>query len=407
MGLIYVLDKTFTIQGVIDEYVSAIWRPAYTAVGDFEIYMSASPESISLLRKDWFVVRAADVSVIDGVSTFRKVMQIKNLQLTTSVEDGDFYTVTGRELKYILHQRIVWKQTTLTGNAENAVRRLVNENAINPIDSNRIIPQLVLGAAGGLTDSIHKQVTGAHLDEAIIEICTACNYGWDIYISGGQMVLEVYRGQDRSYGQSALPYVVFSDDFENLYNTDYQLASEQFANTTLIGGEGEGSERIYSTVGAQNIGFDRFETFTDARDISKSIDNENELSDEDYLLLLQERGKERLATLAVVEGFSGEAFSDVSFKYEEDFFLGDVVTVINKYGFAQNVRVLSAIESDDDTGSKLLPQFASVGPAFGLLTINGNGILDFAGNITIDHEGILHAMQEPKLTDENILTWNE
>ena len=70
-----------------------------------------------------------------------------------------------------------------------------------------------------------------------------------------------------------------------------------------------------------------------------------------------ERGRENLAALSYTEGFSGEVLSDVAFKYGEDFFLGDVVTVINKYGIEKNVRVLSAIESEDENGTKLLPQF--------------------------------------------------
>ena len=72
-------------------------------------------------------------------------MIIKNLQLSTDIENGDFYCVTGRELKFLLHQRIVWKQTTLTGTAEDAIRRLINENAITPTDTKRVIPNLMLG----------------------------------------------------------------------------------------------------------------------------------------------------------------------------------------------------------------------------------------------------------------------
>ena len=53
----------------------------------------------------------------------------------------------------------------------------------------------------------------------------------------------------------------------------------------------------------------------------------------------------------------GEVLSDVAFKYLEDFNLGDVVTVINKYGINRAVRVVAAIESEDENGKKLLPQF--------------------------------------------------
>lgn len=357
MNNIYVLNKNFELQGIVDEYVSIIWRPSYSEVGDFEIYLGATDKAIGLLKENNYVVRSSDISVENGVATYEKVMIIKNIQLITDVENGDFLCVTGRELKYLLHQRIVWKQTTLTDTAENAIRQLVTENAITPTDSKRVIPNLVLGVLAGLPDSIEKQVTGAYLDEVINEICLAYNYGWDVFISGGKLVLVVYAGSDRSYGQTERPYVVFSDSFDNLYNTDYELNTETYANTTLVGGEGEGSERVYTTVGADNSGLERYETFTDARDLSSNKDSEDAIDSATYLKLLAERGRENLATLSYTEGFSGEVLSNVAYKYGEDFFIGDIVTVINKYGISKNVRVLSAIESEDDTGVKLLPQF--------------------------------------------------
>ena len=357
MNNIYVLNQNLELQGVIDDYTSIIWRPAYSEVGDFEIYLGATNKAVKLLQKNSYVVRSSDISVVNGTVNYKNVMIIKNIQLTTDVENGDFLTVTGRELKYLLHQRIVWKQTNLTGTAENAIRRLVTENAITPTDSNRVIPTLTLGVSAGLTHTIDKQVTGEYLDKAITEICTAYNYGWDISITNNRLVLVVYAGINRSYAQSDRPYVVFSDEFENLHDTQYQLSTEEYANTTLIGGEGEGLERIYVTVNSANKGLERYETFTDARDISRNKGSEDEIPLSTYNKLLTERGRENLATLAYTEGFTGEVLSNVAFKYGVDFFLGDVVTVINKYGIWKNVRVLSAIESEDESGVKLLPQF--------------------------------------------------
>lgn len=357
MNDVYVLNRNFELQGIIDEYVSLIWRPSYSDIGDFELYLEASDKAIALLQKNMYLVRSSDISVEGGITSYEKVMIIKNLQLITDVENGDFLTVTGRELKFILHQRIVWKQTNLTGTAENAIRRLVDENAINPTDTKRVIPNLALGVSAGLTDTIEKQVTGDYLDAVITEICTTYNYGWDIFVTNNTLVLVVYAGTDRSYGQTDRPYVVFSDEFENLYNSDYQLSTEEYANTALVGGEGEGLERVYTTVNNSNSGLDRYETFTDARDLSSNKDSEEAIDSATYLKLLAERGLENLATLAYTEGFSGEVLSDVAFKYGVDFFIGDIVTVINKYGIRQNVRVLSAIESEDESGVKLLPQF--------------------------------------------------
>ena len=359
MNDIYVLNSAdFSIEGVVDEYVSCIWRPSYSDIGDFELYVGATKKLLDLLQINRYLVRTTDISVDNqNKVSYQKVMIIKNIELITDVENGDFLSVTGRELKFILHQRIIWKQTNLTGRAEAGIRALVTQNAISPTDSKRVIPNLVLGAGAGLTETIEKQVTGEYLDKTIVEIATAYNYGWDIFIYDSNLVFIIYTGLDRSYNQTDRPYVVFSDSFENLYNTDYQVVTEEYANASLVGGEGEGLERVYVSVGDDKTGLNRFETFTDARDLSSNKDSDEEIPLATYKELLKERGKENLASLAYTEGFSGEVLSDVAFKYGEDFDLGDIVTVINEYGISKNVRVLSAIESEDATGTKLLPQF--------------------------------------------------
>lgn len=358
MNSVYVFDQDLNLQGIIDEYVSIIWRPSYYEVGDFEIYLGATDKAIDLLRKNRYVVRSSDITVESGVTTYKKVMIIKNLQLITDIENGDFYCVTGRELKFLLHQRIVWGRYLINDSVEYALRRLIGANAVEPVEPTRVIPNMQFAEPKSYPEQIDIQVSNVQLDEAITEICKTYNYGWDIYITGGKLTVDIYKGVDRSYNQAERPYVVFSDTFDNLYNTEYMYESENYANMTLIGGEGEGLDRTYAYVNNEVSGLERYETFTDARDISQNLDSEDEaISYEDYLLLLEERGRENLADMTVSEGFSGEVLSDVAFKYGLDFNLGDVVTVINKYGIQKNVRVLSAIESEDESGVKLLPQF--------------------------------------------------
>lgn len=358
MKTIHVLNQNFELQGVIDDYVSVIWRPAYYDIGDFEIYLNATDKAIDLLRAGRYVVRSSDISVKNGVAIYKKVMVIKKLKLTTDVESGDFLAVTGREVKFLLHQRIVWGRYIISDSVEYALRRLIGANAINPVEPTRTIPNMQHDEPKGYPEQIELQISNKQLDEAVIEICKTYGYGWDIYIKGGKLTVDIYKGVDRSYNQSERPYVVFSETFENLYGTEYVYESEDYANMTLVGGEGEGGDRIYSYVNNDVSGLERYEIFTDARDISQNLDSEDEaISYEDYLLLLDERGRENLADKVIAEGFSGEVVN-FTFKYGIDFFIGDIVTVINKYGIQKNVRVLSAIESDDDTGTKLIPQFS-------------------------------------------------
>ena len=356
--VINILDQSFNLVDVVDDFISVIWRPAYYDVGDFELYIDASSKAVATLQPDYYLVRDIDVSMDEaGNVTYTNVMIIKNFILETNEENGDRLLYTGRELKFLLNKRIVWKQTNLTGTAEAGIRKLVTENAISPSDSKRAIPQLILGASAGLTDSIDKQVTGDKLDQAIIDICTAYDYGWEVYIYNSNLVFIVYQSLDRSYSQNDRPYVVFSDDFDNILNSTYERRSEEYGNCTLIAGEGEGTARVTTTVNNTLSGHARYEVFTDARDLSQNVGSEDEIDRTTYLKLLVERGRENLAALGITEGFSGEVLTDGSFTFGVDFYLGDTVTVINKYGLVKNVKVLSVIESLDDSGSKLIPQF--------------------------------------------------
>ncbi len=356
--VIHVLDQELNLVGIIDDYVSVIWRPAYYDIGDFEIYLKASSQALEILRKNYYVVRSSDITVEGGVVTYKKVMIIKNIHLETDVEEGNYLTITGRELKFLLHQRIVWGQTTLRNDTvEYGIRRLIGANAVHPVEPTRVIPNMQFAEPVGLSERIEKQVSNKQLDEAVIEICQTYGYGWDIYITDGKLTVEIYKGVDRSYNQSERPYVVFSDDFENLTNTEYELETENYANMTLVGGEGEGLDRIYAYVNNDVSGLERYEMFTDARDISQNLGDEDAIEYEDYILLLEDRGRENLSSKSITEAFSGDVVSDLTFVYGRDFSLGDIVTVINQYGISQNVRITSAIESVDDTGTRLIPQF--------------------------------------------------
>lgn len=357
MSEIYVLTPELTLAGIIEDFISIIWRPAYSDIGDFEIYLSATPKAVELLQKNYYVVRSQDVSEVDGVKTYKKVMIIKNIELTTDVEDGDFLTVSGRELKYLLHQRVVWGLSIIKDTVEYAIRRLIGSNAVSAVEPTRVIPNMQFAEPKGYTETIELQRSNKQLDEAVIELCESYGYGWDIYITDNKLTVDVYKGVDRSYNQTERPYVVFSEGFDNLHDSTYELKSEDYANMALVGGEGEEYERIYAYVNNDVAGLDRYEIFVDAKSVSQNLNSEEDaLSTAEYIAVLEEHGKEELAKKTMTEGFSGEIISDLTYVYGVDFFLGDIVTVSNKYNMTRNVRIISAIESEDEDGVKLIPQ---------------------------------------------------
>jgi hypothetical protein len=124
----------------------------------------------------------------------------------------------------------------------------------------------------------------------------------------------------RSYDQTDVPYVIFSPKFENIINSSYIESKSSLKNVTLIGGEGEGASRKYTTVG-NGSGLDRREIFTDARDVSSDVGNGVVLTESEYTAQLKQRGKETLTKNTDVTSFEKVETRSVKI---EDVFNGDV-----------------------------------------------------------------------------------
>ncbi len=345
---LFVLNKNFEIVALLDSFSSLEWVRRYDTPGDFVFKTIATTENISILTPRAYIAREDDETIY----------QIEKIYINTSLENGDTLQVSGRSLEKILGQRIVWKQTNSTSGetAEEFIRRLINENAISPSDPNRKIPRLKLGTAKGFTEKIDKQLTGDNLLTAISDICKTYQYGFKITMNdSGDLIFDLYKGIDRSYNQSENPFVIFADDYDNILNTSYEYDESNISNVALIGGEGEGIDRKYQTIG-NYIGIDRYEIFVDAKDVSS---NNGEISQSEYSALLIERGKEKIAENTFTESYDGELETSNTYIYKQDYSIGDVVQVENKYGLTAAPRIIEIIESQNENGYRVVPTFGS------------------------------------------------
>ena len=87
------------------------------------------------------------------------------------------------------------------------------------------------------------QTTGDNLLTKIEEICEAYNIGFKMPLRYGMLWFEMYSGVDRSYNQNSNPWVIFSDDYDNLIDSEYVYSTSEYKNVFLIAGEGEGLDR--------------------------------------------------------------------------------------------------------------------------------------------------------------------
>ena len=349
---IYVAAPTLQTIAIVDYCNSIIWHEKFCGTGDFEIALPASPGMNLIFKKDNLVYREDNDTV----------MIVEKIQLKTSDESGDQVIVSGRSCDAIIARRIVWTQQTFAGNVCQCVEALLNNNLINPADPARKIDLIAMGDCPAIAQTIQKQMTGDNLLDAIIEILTNYKLGYKLRMDlgrlGGKLFFHIItQGTDRSEGNAdGNPVVRFSPEFDNLPSSEYVFDTSEYRNEALIGGEGEGSARTYAAIGG-NVGLDRCEMFVDSRSTSS---NDGEITPEVYLEQLKEEGRGKLAENSVIETFAGEIEENSTYRYGEDYALGDIVQIENEYGMGGKVRITGVTEKLDDSGYTIVLEYENI-----------------------------------------------
>lgn len=348
----YVLNMNFEAVGLIDSFKSAIWTDRYQECGDFEIMTFPDKTIMDVMRTDYYLVNPSS----------KHTMIIEGREVDTDIDEGDYFIVTGRSLESILSRRVVWTQTSLEGNLQNGIKQLLTDAFISPTVSERKVPNFVFKES---TDeritslTMEAQYTGDDLYEVIKDLCTANDIGFRITLDeSNNFVFELYKGDDRSYDQTENPYVIFSPSFDNIIDSQYAETSKEYKNVALVGGEGEGPERKYTSVGTTS-GLLRREIFTDARDASSENEDGTKFTTEEYNNILAARGQKDLDANKYAKTFEGEVDATRGFVYDQDFFLGDIVQVEDEYGMEGSSLVSEIIWSEDEDGYKCYPTFVA------------------------------------------------
>lgn len=360
---LFCLDKNFTTIAILDSFESLLWIERYYEVGEFELYAPISQELLSAMQIGYYLWRKDS----------QKVMIIESVKLEANSEDGHYLTATGRSLESILDRRIIWEQTRIQGNLQNGIKKLITDAIISPKSEDRKISNFrFLDSTDSAVTSIKvdAQFTGDNLYEAIKSLCQVNDLGFKISLNEDyQFVFELYAGETRDYTQVKNPYVTFSPEFDNLQSSSYFEDITGYKTIVLVAGEGEGSERrtAICETGATvtpPTGMDRREMYVDARDLSSTEydeeGNEHHISDEEYGKSLITRGFENLDEQIFVKDFEGGVDPFSMFKYDKDYYLGDVVQIRNEFAIEARVRVTEVIRSNSVNGDEIYPTFSIV-----------------------------------------------
>lgn len=338
---IWVYDRNMKLQGVIENHTSLVWsRKLYTA-GKFEIHAPATAENLELLRPGNIITKGdkKEAAVIRG---------LENEESTILNE----ITRTGYFMPIYFNDRLTGPMFNFTGTAEAALYRLAH--------TPETIPRMTWGSQKGYTERVEFQATYKNTLSHMEKIARASGLGFRVIPDFREKTLtfEVFKGKDRTAGQRVNPRVIFSETYNNLNRSKYTYNDELYKTKVIVGGEGEGSARVYVTVGG-GTGLDLREVFLDAKDI-----NREKMTDAEYLAALRARGEEHLKTsCTVAECFESEAESEVNFIYRQDYDLGDIVTIEKRgWNISTDLRITELQEVYEYGGMYVVPTFGDALP---------------------------------------------
>lgn len=338
---VWVYDREMRLQGIIENHTSLVWsRNLYTA-GKFEIHAPATADNLELLRPGNIITKGdkKEAAVIRG---------LENEESTILNE----ITRTGYFMPIYFNDRLTGPTINFNGKAEEALYMLAH--------TPEIVPRMAYGALQGYTEKVEFQATYKNTLSHMEKIARASGLGFRVVPDFKEKILtyEVYKGKNRTAGQRENPRVIFSETYNNLNRTKYTYNDELYKTKVIVGGDGEGKNRAYVTVGGGR-GLDLREVFLDAKDI-----NREEMTQEQYLAALRARGEEYLKTSCqIAECFESEAEAEVNFIYKQDYDLGDIVTVKKKsWNITTDLRITELKEVYEYGGMYVVPTFGDALP---------------------------------------------
>lgn len=403
---LYTLSDQFLPQGVLDEYVSAIWTERYTTAGDFRIVVQASPENLALLAPGTYLALRGS----------KEVMLIE----THSIENN-LLTVIGRTLVVFLDERPVWSKNP-TPDADSTtydivsdytddtkvpgafISDVVNKMAINitpftgggtavtdaslPEWDNEEIPNLTLGAID--TSGTAKKLTApiGPVYQGISQVADAEGVGIGLYLVsasptlGFSLKFVTYRGVDRTTG-STNPLMRLSPEMDSLQDLKELHSIQGFKNICYVYYKGKVTKHLLYPDDTEPEGLDRRVLVTNAegeppgRKVTVAPGSAfGGLSRGGYswpgytytappdpaaiAAFREENARDAFAKHNYIHSVDGQSSPQNDYKYGVDYGLGDLVELEGITGTIAKARITEYVRTEDQTGYREYPTISIV-----------------------------------------------
>lgn len=302
------------------KYLDLMWNRKYYEVGQFSVQIKK--EDYSSEMSYVFTKERPELGIIQ---------KVKYEEESGTVELSGFFFE--RKLK----DKIIYPTFERDGTRSEFVAAAVEA-------FKQDIPKLVVAAYANDGEIVQKQETGATLEEMshstlqVEEKSYRCVYDFEEDV----IRFEIYEGKDRTQGQTANNFVTFSKGFRNIKSVAVNSDSSAYKNYFIVGGAGEGAERITVIHDLSGGGY-RQELFIDG---SKKTYNEAKQTLKEYKEILMQMAVEKAVKYVDIQNVEFDAVADAGAKYLKDYDLGDKCDVIiEQIGKSYEARIIEILET--------------------------------------------------------------
>lgn len=354
---IKILSPDIQLLNEIDLYTSLQLTRSWQGIGSFELHIIGNPKNI----------QKGNLIMLDNNGHRAGIIRA----VTKTVDSSGIMTIiTGQTLDGIASQRVTvpWDNASekgyftvpkvssdsKTAPAETILKTFAVWH-LRPISTNkpRAIGEANFVVAGNKKRGLETNWISRYerLDEVLQSISEYCDCGWEIYIDlkNHRLIFDYIEGVDRSVNQNVNSRVILSRDYESIDSLTYTYDESSYRNLAYCGGAGEDFDRIYLAVTNDDsipAGLNRFEVFEDCGSL--------EIADTDTSISLSAEGKHKLKEYRYSETLKAEIAQGGSFKYLEQWDLGDLVTVSDReIGLMQDLRISEISESYEPDSSQI------------------------------------------------------
>ena len=332
---LFFFNKELNLLGVVDYFTSLRWRRKYFEAGEFEIVLPVNDYMMQFIDTDVIVMR----------NNYTEAGIIETIEFSDNGTNEEV-TISGRFLTSLLSRRIVKNKINFSGNTIEGMNTIVN--AMTPLTTQWETETVTMSSP-----HIDFQVTYKNVYDYLCKLSEYSNIGIRIVpnIDSKVYMFEVWKGLDRTSGQTENEEYSFSDDNYNIEQGKLIKSEKTKANYIFVGGTGEEDNRVLVTVDAGKTGFDLYEVFSD----QKSLSNKD-LSDSVYRAKLRSIGEGKVSDGT----FQLEVTALVQQDYKVKWDLGDVVNIKKeKWGVYTTYRIIEVEETIEDGKKTIYPTFGN------------------------------------------------